>query len=99
MQDMILPLLAAITVVLLVWGIAQVTMGLSGEKKKLQERLSGDGKGQEGFDPATFTVVRRELTITGISGIRTIFPRPGPAFPSLNSRFCRWEWESWDSSR
>jgi tight adherence protein B len=74
MNETILPYLVAVTVALLAWGIYQVLGGLSDERKKLQERLTNDGKAGEGFDPATLTVVRREQTIGGISGTLAQLP-------------------------
>ena len=73
-NDYILPCLVAVSVGLLSWGIYQVLGGLSDERKKLQERLTNDGKSGEGFDPSTLTVVRREQQISGISGAMAHLP-------------------------
>lgn len=74
MQNMMLPILVAVSVALGVWGLIQLATGVSGERKRLQERLSGDGKPPEGFDPATFTVVRREPVIGGLSSAISQLP-------------------------
>ncbi len=74
MDDMLLPILVAVTVILMVWGLAQIFSGISDEKKKLQQRLSGEGKPEDGFDPATFTVVRRKEEISGVSGMLAKLP-------------------------
>lgn len=74
MNETILPFLVAVTVILLIWGIYQVVGGLSDERKKIQERLSGEGKATEGFDPATLTVVRRQRQIGGVSGTLAYLP-------------------------
>jgi tight adherence protein B len=74
MSENILPYLVAVTVALLSWGIYQVIGGLSDERKKLQERLTNDGKAGDGFDPATLTVVRREQVIGGVSGALAHIP-------------------------
>jgi tight adherence protein B len=68
MNASILPILVAVTVILLIWGIYQVLGGLSDEKKRIQERLNNEGGTTEGFDPATLTVVRRVQKIGGVSG-------------------------------
>ena len=68
MNEMILPFLVAITVILLIVGLYQIVGGLSDERKRIQQRLSGEGKAAEGFDPATLTVMRREQVIGGLSG-------------------------------
>jgi len=77
MNETILPFLIAVTVILMSWGIYQVLGGLSDERKKIQERLSNDGKATEGFDPATLTVVRRVRKIGGVSGTRAHLPLLG----------------------
>jgi tight adherence protein B len=77
MNATILPFLVATTVILLIWGIYQVLGGLSDERKKIQERLSGEGKASEGFDPATLTVVRRVQKIGGVSGTLAHLPLLG----------------------
>jgi tight adherence protein B len=74
MSDYLLPILAAVTIVLLIVGIYQIVGGLSDERKKIKERLSGEGKASEGFDPATMTVLRREQEIGGVSGIMAQLP-------------------------
>jgi tight adherence protein B len=74
MNEMTLPILVAVTVGLLIWGIFQLFGGLSDHKRKLQQRLSGDGKLSQGFDPATFTVVRRQTKISGLSGLLAQLP-------------------------
>jgi tight adherence protein B len=74
MNDMLLPILVAVTISLLIWGVFQLFSGLSDHKKRLQQRLSGDGKLSQGFDPATFTVVRRQTKISGVSGVLAQFP-------------------------
>jgi tight adherence protein B len=71
---MILPFLVAITVILLIWGVYQVVGGLSDERKKLSQRLSGEGKATDGFDPSSLTVVRRVQVIGGISGMLAHLP-------------------------
>ncbi|HEX4055825.1 MAG TPA: type II secretion system F family protein [Tepidisphaeraceae bacterium] len=68
MNQLILPFLVASTVIMLIWGLYQVIGGLSDERKKLQQRLTHEGKSSEGFDPATLTVVRRQQEIGGFSG-------------------------------
>jgi tight adherence protein B len=74
MNDMILPFLVAITVIMLIWGIYQVIGGLTDERKKVLERLSGEGKPTDGFDPSTLTVVRRVRKIGGLSGFLAHVP-------------------------
>src|SRR5580658_19167 len=74
MNDTLLPILVAVTVILLIWGVFQLFGGLNDHKKRLQQRLSGDGKLSQGFDPATFTVVRRQATISGTSGVLARLP-------------------------
>jgi tight adherence protein B len=73
-NEMILPFLVAITVILLIWGVYQVVGGLSDERKKLSQRLSGEGKATDGFDPSSLTVVRRVQVIGGISGMLAHLP-------------------------
>jgi tight adherence protein B len=68
MNETILPFLVATTVILFVVGIYQIVGGLNEHRRKLQQRLSGEGKVAEGFDPATLTVMRREQAIGGLSG-------------------------------
>jgi tight adherence protein B len=75
---MILPFLVAITVILLIWGVYQVVGGLSDERKKLAQRLSGEGGATDGFDPSSLTVVRRIQVIGGISGALAHLPFLGP---------------------
>jgi tight adherence protein B len=74
MNATILPFLVMVTVIMLIYGIYQVLGGLSDERKKIQERLSGEGKTTEGFDPATLTVVRRVQKIGGVSGTLSHLP-------------------------
>jgi tight adherence protein B len=74
MNEMILPFLAAGTVAMLIYGLYQVVGGMSDERKKLQQRLTNEGKSNEGFDPATFTVVRRQQEIGGVSGTLARLP-------------------------
>jgi len=74
MNEMILPFLVAITVILLIVGLYQIVGGLSDERKRIQQRLSGEGKAAEGFDPATLTVMRREQVIGGLSGTLAHLP-------------------------
>jgi tight adherence protein B len=74
MNEMILPFLVATTVILLIVGLYQVIGGLSDERKRLQQRLTHDGKSTEGFDPATLTVVRRQQVIGGFSGALARLP-------------------------
>ena len=81
MNETILPFLIAVTVILLIWGTYQVLGGLSDERKKIQERLSGEGKATEGFDPATLTVVRRraeDRRLVRNSGASAASGRNGP---------------------
>lgn len=73
MQQLIPPLLLAVTVTLMVFGLIQLVGGLTEGKRRLQQRLSGEGK-SEGFDPATLTVVRRQQEIKGISGVLAQLP-------------------------
>jgi len=77
MNEQILPFLAAVTVALLSWGIYQVAGGMTDERKKLQERLSNEGKATEGFDPTTLTVIRRVRKIGGLSGTLSHLPFMG----------------------
>jgi tight adherence protein B len=74
MNDLLFPILVAVTVVLFVWGIGQILGGLTDEKKKLAQRLSGEGKSSGGFDPSTLTVVRRQTVISGVSGVLARVP-------------------------
>src|SRR5271168_3435009 len=74
MNEMLLPILVAVTVILLIWGIYQVVGGMSDERKKIQERLSNEGKATEGFDPTTLTVIRRVRKIGGFSGTLAHLP-------------------------
>ncbi len=90
MNQMILPYLAAATVILLIYGLYQVIGGLSEERKKLHQRLTHEGKSTEGFDPATLTVVRRQQEIGGVSGtlarlpfLRGVAYRIGQTWPSF----------------
>lgn len=73
MNDMLLPILVAVSVILLIWGVYQLLGGFSDEKRRLAQRLTGEGK-HEGFDPATFTVVRRQTSIGGVSGAMARLP-------------------------
>jgi tight adherence protein B len=73
MQQFLLPILAAITVSMLLFGIVQLVGGLSEGKRRLEQRLSGEGR-TEGFDPATLTVVRRQTEIQGFSGVLAKLP-------------------------
>jgi len=73
MQQLIPPLLLATTVTLMVFGLIQLIGGLTEGKRRLQQRLSGEGK-SEGFDPATLTVVRRQADIKGLSGVLAQLP-------------------------
>jgi tight adherence protein B len=73
MQQFMLPVLAAVTVAMLLFGIVQVFGGLSEGKRRLEQRLSGEGR-SEGFDPATLTVVRRQTEIQGFSGVIAKLP-------------------------
>jgi tight adherence protein B len=77
LNSLLLPVLVAVTVALLIWGIYQVVGGMTDERKKIQERLSGEGKATEGFDPATLTVVRRVQKIGGVSGMLAHLPLLG----------------------
>jgi tight adherence protein B len=77
LNSLLLPVLCAVTVALLIWGIYQVVGGMTDERKKIQERLSGEGKATEGFDPATLTVVRRVQKIGGVSGTLAHLPLLG----------------------
>jgi tight adherence protein B len=73
MQQFILPIFAAVTVAMLLFGIVQLVGGLSEGKRRLEQRLSGEGK-SEGFDPATLTVVKRQTEIQGFSGVLAKLP-------------------------
>ena len=73
MQQFMLPILAAVTVSMLLFGIVQLVGGLSEGKRRLEQRLSGEGK-SDGFDPATLTVVRRQTEIQGFSGVLAKLP-------------------------
>ena len=64
-NSIVLPILAAISVILLVWGIAQLALGLKDDKEKLRERLSGEGKISESFDASHFNVIRKQTTVGG----------------------------------
>jgi tight adherence protein B len=77
MNELLLPILVAVTVIMLMYGIYQVVGGLTDERKKIKERLSNDGKTTEGFDPATLTVVRRVQKIGGLSGTLAHLPLLG----------------------
>ena len=74
MNQVILPFLVAGTVIMLIYGLYQVIGGISEEKKKLAQRLTHEGKSNEGFDPATLTVVRRQQEIGGVSGTLAKLP-------------------------
>jgi tight adherence protein B len=91
MSDLFLPFLMAATVIMMVFGIYQLLGGLSEGKRRLQERLTGEGKPGEGFDPATLTVVRRTTEIKGVSGVIAQLPFMGEiarritqVWPSMN---------------
>ncbi|MGA3065922.1 MAG: type II secretion system F family protein [Tepidisphaeraceae bacterium] len=90
MNQLILPVLAAITVSMLLFGIVQLVGGLSEGKRRLEQRLSGEGK-SDGFDPATLTVVRRQTDIQGFSGTLAKLPfmygmarKVATTWPSMN---------------
>ena len=74
MNETILPFLVAGTVIMLIYGLYQVIGGLSDERRKLQQRLTHEGKSNEGFDPETLTVVRRQREIGGVSGTLAHLP-------------------------
>jgi len=90
MNQVILPFLVAATVIMLIYGLYQVIGGLSDERRKLQQRLTHEGKSNEGFDPETLTVVRRQQESGGVSGtlarlpfMRTLAYRIGQTWPSF----------------
>jgi tight adherence protein B len=67
MEVFVFPILVALCVGMLAWGLFQVFGGLSDEKKRLQKRLSGENQPDE-MDISDFTVVRRQQDIQGVSG-------------------------------
>jgi tight adherence protein B len=69
MNDMMLPILVILAVILLLWGLFELMGGISDGRRRMLERLANDGKSVDGFDPATLTIVRRKLEITGFSGV------------------------------
>jgi tight adherence protein B len=73
-NDLLLPVLMTVTVSLLAWGLFQLFGGLSDQRKKLQQRLSGEGAAPAGFDPETFTVVKRKIELKGASGALAKIP-------------------------
>jgi tight adherence protein B len=69
MEQIFLPILIASTIGLMAYGLIQLFGGLNDQKRKLQQRLGQDGRVSEGFDPETFTVVKREQEVVGMSGV------------------------------
>ncbi len=62
------PALVAVPASLLAWGLFQLVGGLTDQRKKLKQRLSGEGSAPAGFDPETFTVIKRQIELKGASG-------------------------------
>jgi tight adherence protein B len=73
MQELMMPALMALTVIFLVIGMVQLLGGLSEDRRRLQQRLSGEGK-NDGFDASSLTVVRRREEIKGFSGVLAKLP-------------------------
>src|SRR6185295_5034661 len=68
MQDMLLPILIAVSIALLAWAvIAAIGAGALGEKKKIKERLAGEvvQEEQAGNLPKSITV---QMEAQGLSG-------------------------------
>jgi tight adherence protein B len=73
-NNLLLPILAAVSVILLVWGVAQVMMGLKDDKERLRQRLSGEGRVSEHFDATHFNVVKKQRIVGGVSGAIAYLP-------------------------
>jgi tight adherence protein B len=74
MDDTILTvILAALSVALLVWGVGiWVGEAVSGDRKKLAQRLAGEGHLLTTGQP--FVALRREIKLTGVSGFLVRLP-------------------------
>src|SRR5690349_10537648 len=69
MQDLIIPIFIALSVASAVWGISQLlTNRVSGEKKKLQSRLSIEQQADAMMAPAKQSI-RVQSDIKGLSGV------------------------------
>jgi len=74
MQGTFLPILIAATVTLLVFGIWQIVAGLTdSEKRKLQQRLSGSGKGGASNASAAQQSLSLQQEADGLSGVLVQF--------------------------
>jgi tight adherence protein B len=63
MDGMLLPMLVATSIALLVFGAAQVTVSLaSGERRKLQHRLSSESRGQGSSETARSAILVQQET-------------------------------------
>ncbi len=66
MEENLLPILIAITIIVAVWGIAQFAMGLMrGDKRKLAQRLSTDARTEDKFANPGRSITK-EIEATGM---------------------------------
>jgi hypothetical protein len=72
-ETLLTVILAALSVALLVWGVGLVVGdAVNGDRKKLALRLAGEGQLLSAGQP--FTALRREVKLTGVSGILVRLP-------------------------
>src|SRR4051794_34019943 len=74
MDSLLLPILIASVVILLVWGIAVIARGGAvKEKKKLQQRLSTEGKGTSSKEKELPLSITLQIEAGGLSALLVKF--------------------------